>query len=73
MKRYSRLIVGIRIPLLILSFCILPWFAKALGPEDPDNPGGDPDAPIDGGVVILVAAGVIYGIKKIKENKNGIE
>jgi hypothetical protein len=62
MKRYSRLIVCI--PLLIFSFCILPQFAMA----QPD-PEGDPDAPIDGGVGILVAAGVIYGMKKIKENK----
>jgi hypothetical protein len=29
----------------------------------------DPDAPIDGGVSILIAAGVGYGIKKAKENR----
>jgi len=30
---------------------------------------GDPDAPLDGGVSILIAAGVGYGIKKSKANK----
>lgn len=38
------------------------------------NPGGDPDAkvPIDGGVSLLVAAGVAYGAKKAydKRKKN---
>lgn len=29
----------------------------------PDN-GGDPDAPIDGGVGLLIAAGIGYGLKK---------
>jgi hypothetical protein len=53
--------------ILILSLSILPQFAKAIG--NPDDPGGDPDAPIDGGVGILVAAGVVYGIKKIREER----
>jgi hypothetical protein len=29
----------------------------------------DPDAPIDGGVSVLIVAGVGYGIKKAKENR----
>jgi preprotein translocase subunit SecY len=33
------------------------------------DPGDDPDAPIDGGVSLLVAAGVGYGIKKAKESR----
>lgn len=37
--------------------------------DDPGFPGGDPDVPIDGGVGILVAAGVCYGIKKIRKTK----
>lgn len=33
--------------------------------------GGDPDsAPIDGGLSLLVAAGVGYGAKKMKEKRN---
>jgi len=31
------------------------------------DPGDDPDAPLDGGTGILIAAGVGYGIKKMKE------
>lgn len=33
------------------------------------DPAGDPDAPIDGGVSILVAAGIGYGIKKARDRK----
>jgi hypothetical protein len=31
----------------------------------PDN-GGDPDAPIDGGIGLLIAAGIGYGLKKTR-------
>lgn len=37
--------------------------------DDPGLPGGDPDVPIDGGMLILLAAGVYYGVKKIRNNK----
>ena len=30
---------------------------------------GNPDAPLDGGVSLLVAAGIGYGVKKVRENK----
>jgi preprotein translocase subunit SecY len=33
------------------------------------DPGEDPDAPIDGGVTLLVAAGVGYGIKKVRDSR----
>ena len=33
----------------------------------PTDPGGDVDAPIDGGLSLLIAAGVGYGAKKVKE------
>ncbi|MFT3946001.1 MAG: hypothetical protein QM763_10065 [Agriterribacter sp.] len=34
------------------------------------DPGGDPDAvPIDGGVSLLVAAGVAYGAKKAYDKR----
>lgn len=35
------------------------------------DPGGDVDSvPIDGGLSLLVAAGVGYGMKKVKARKN---
>ncbi|MGY4385315.1 hypothetical protein ACVWYN_002353 [Pedobacter sp. UYP24] len=37
--------------------------------SDPGLPGGDPDVPLDGGVTLLLIAGVCYGIKRIKESK----
>jgi hypothetical protein len=33
------------------------------------DPGNDPNVPVDGGISALLAAGAIYGIKKIKENR----
>jgi hypothetical protein len=46
----------------------LPFFAMA------QDPLGGPDAPIDGGLSILLAAGTAYGVKKYREHrKNGKE
>lgn len=43
--------------------------------SDDDDPGQDPDEiPLDGGVLVMVAAGIGYGIKKraeIKQRKTG--
>jgi len=33
------------------------------------DPGSDPDVPIDGGLSILLAAGVGYGIRELKKKK----
>jgi hypothetical protein len=40
-----------------------PFFAMA------QDPLGGPDAPIDGGLSILLAAGTAYGVKKYREHK----
>jgi len=59
----TKQIINITIAFIIL---LLPFLAHAQAPD----PGGDVDAvPIDGGISLLVAAGVGYGIKKIKESK----
>lgn len=34
-----------------------------------DDPGEGPDAPIDGGLSILLAAGAAYGVKKYRDGK----
>jgi len=54
----------VMIAMLIGVINLLPLAAKAqiFGSEDPD-------APIDGGVSVLIVAGVGYGIKKAKENR----
>jgi hypothetical protein len=49
--------------LAILSFCF-PYFVHA----QPD-PEFDPDAPIDGGVGVLIAIGVGYGLKKMRDHR----
>ncbi|MCQ6956481.1 PID-CTERM protein-sorting domain-containing protein [Mucilaginibacter aquariorum] len=40
-------------------------------PKDP-KPGGTPghkDAPFDGGLILLVGAGVVYGLKKAHDSR----
>ncbi len=37
--------------------------------DDPGLPGNDPDVPLDGGISLLLAAGAVYGIKKIRQLK----
>lgn len=63
MKQFSKLIISFVV--FFLSLCMLPEQVLA----QPGDPEGDPDTPIDGGVSILVAAGVVYGIKKIREER----
>ena len=53
--------------LVILLVLLLPVLVHAQGPSDP---GGDPDVPIDGGLSLLIAGGVGYGVKKVRENRN---
>lgn len=50
----------------LLVLCAGPAFAQ------PEENGGDPpnnDAPLDGGLSVLIAAGVGYGIKKVRDNR----
>ncbi|HMO61630.1 MAG TPA: hypothetical protein PKC39_09960 [Ferruginibacter sp.] len=65
MKHYiSRILAN----LIFLVLMLLP----AAGYAQLGDPEGDPDAPVDGGLITLVAAGVGYGIKKAVDNrKNG--
>jgi hypothetical protein len=56
----KKLQYGFAIMVMFLLFS-LPVMAQ-LG-----DPGDDPDAPIDGGVSLLVAAGIGYGAKKVYE------
>ncbi len=62
MKRYTKLVL--LTSLLVIVFNIVPKFANAQ-----IDPGEDPDAPIDGGISLLVAAGVGYGVKKARDSR----
>lgn len=55
--------------LLVVSFLFFSFLAllPSICSAQLGDPAGDPDAPIDGGVGILLAAGVGYGIKKYKD------
>ncbi len=55
--------------MLVIAIIAFPMLASAQFDPFPDN--GNPDAPIDGGLSLLVAAGVGYGAKKLKEKRNG--
>jgi hypothetical protein len=41
----------------------------AIGAFAQTDPGSDPDVPIDGGLSVLLAAGVGYGIKELRKKK----
>lgn len=51
--------------LLISVFILSSMLAMSRQINDPGLPGEDPDVPVDGGIAILLAAGVVYGLKKI--------
>ncbi len=56
-----------RILVMVFALSIL---SVGVFAQDPGTPTGeDPDAPIDGGLSLLVAAGVGYGAKKIHAKK----
>jgi hypothetical protein len=48
---------------LLIAIIIFPLFAVA------QDPGDCPDCPIDGGLGLLIAAGVGYGVKKYRDRK----
>lgn len=56
-----------------IMFVSLPSLSKAqIGDFDP---GGDPDVPVpfDGGISLLVAAGIGYGVKKAYAKRKKVE
>ena len=49
--------------IITIAFFMIPVLAIA------QDPGGGPDAPIDGGLSLLIAAGAAYGVKKYRNAK----
>jgi len=64
MKMQNKAQQYITIMILLVIMIGLPMLVHA----QPD-PGDNPDAPIDGGLSLLVAAGVGYGVKKVREGR----
>lgn len=67
-KIKSKNMVAIEVSLFMVLLFLLPTLVQAQGgaPDFNDNTN---DVPIDGGLSLLVAAGVGYGAKKMKERK----
>ena len=51
---------------MVIGVLLIPAFLFA---QDPGDPGGDPDAPIDNGVILLLLVGIFYGLKWYKSKK----
>ena len=64
MKKYSNRLLMCSV--LFISLNALPGISQA---QLPDEGATDPDAPIDGGISLLVAAGIGYGVKKARDNR----
>ncbi len=64
MKRFSKAVVFFWS--ILIFFYLFPILVNA---QSIGDDSGDPDSPIDGGLSILVAAGVGYGIKKIRDER----
>ena len=56
-------------PIFCLLVLLLATTLVAHADSGVPDPGGDPNAPIDGGLSLLVAAGVGYGAKKLKQKR----
>ena len=71
MKFISRSVILCSI--FALSFCFFPLVNQAQvgGPPCTGDPGDpcDVDTPIDGGLGLLIAVGVCYGIKKLRDEQ----
>lgn len=57
-------LLNIMIIINTLVLLLLPVIVQAQPPEFPIGPGS---APVDGGLSLLLAGGIGYGIKKIRE------
>lgn len=54
--------------IVFISLTVLPGIVQAQA-DPPDTVITDPDAPIDGGISLLIAAGIGYGVKKARDYK----
>ena len=50
----------------LLLLLLFPLIMIAQGPPLPPPPPPPPGLPIDGGLLFLLIAGIVYGVKKLK-------
>ena len=57
--------------IMLIVFICLPVLLQAqVDPcNDPNNPPPPSCVPIDGGLSFLIAAGVVYGVKKVRDGR----
>jgi len=55
--------------LLIAGMITIPTILIAQNPEDPGGTDIDVPTPFDGGISLLIAAGIGYGLKKANDKK----
>lgn len=74
MKKYIKHINYQQLQKIICLLVVMFFISNLAHADDPGLPGGsDPDAaPIDGGLSLLIAAGVGYGVKKIRDERKKI-
>ena len=58
----------LKVLLFVLMFMLIVPVLVYSQPTAPD--GVDPDTPIDGGISLLLAAGGLLGVKKLREKRN---
>ncbi len=64
MKHNIKSILNIQTVILLIVL-----FSPILLNAQPSDPGDDPDVPIDGGLSVLLAAGVGYGIRELRKKR----
>ncbi len=53
-----------------IVFLIMIIIMSSIATNAQTDPGTDPDVPIDGGISLLLAAGVGFGIKELRKKRN---
>ena len=56
---------------MLIIFICLPSLVHAQ--PFPDCPDPNVECPIDGGLSFLIAAGVVYGVKKVRDSRKKIQ
>ena len=64
MKQVNKFIVTVKVVMVITLLLAMPTIYAVAGPRGLSDPTG---APIDGGISLLVAAGIGYGAKKVRD------